>query len=229
MTDFLTRLAQRQLGEIPTIQPRLPALYAPVADETTLRTTNETRNVPAFRAEPEPAVGIERSGSQAPGKELTLPPTVFDSPCIRAAATGPSRASPGEDSNSCVPLKPSLQDKPRLLTGKGFEEADIPELSPLDSTGRHSAGPASSRDRPEFTANEPHSATAQLVAPPSKTAPAPPPRLVNKERQATRRRRSERTSLPGQVPPRLSANPDRLPRQRQRRRGAAGAGEHRPD
>ena len=34
MSDFLTRLAQRQLGQIATIESRVPELYAPVADET---------------------------------------------------------------------------------------------------------------------------------------------------------------------------------------------------
>jgi hypothetical protein len=31
MSDFLTRLVQRQLGQIPSIEPRLPDLYAPAA------------------------------------------------------------------------------------------------------------------------------------------------------------------------------------------------------
>jgi len=39
MTDFLTRLAQRQLGLLPTVQPHLRSLYAPVAEETGLLTT----------------------------------------------------------------------------------------------------------------------------------------------------------------------------------------------
>lgn len=33
MSDFLARLVQRQWGQIPTIQPRLPSVYAPVMDQ----------------------------------------------------------------------------------------------------------------------------------------------------------------------------------------------------
>lgn len=38
MSDFLTRLAQRQFGKIAAIEPRLPGLYAPVADARAVQT-----------------------------------------------------------------------------------------------------------------------------------------------------------------------------------------------
>jgi hypothetical protein len=36
MSDFLTRLAQRQLGQVASVEPRLPGLFAPVAAATPL-------------------------------------------------------------------------------------------------------------------------------------------------------------------------------------------------
>ena len=41
MSDFLTRLAQRQLGQIAVIEPRVPALYAPVTAATPLPVIEE--------------------------------------------------------------------------------------------------------------------------------------------------------------------------------------------
>jgi hypothetical protein len=47
MTDFLTRLVQRQLGDIPSIEPRIPELYAPVVAAMPLFTTEEIAAEPS--------------------------------------------------------------------------------------------------------------------------------------------------------------------------------------
>ena len=43
MSDFLTRLAQRQLGQIASVEPRVPELYAPV---TAAHAATDCRSAP---------------------------------------------------------------------------------------------------------------------------------------------------------------------------------------
>ena len=209
MTDFLTRLAQRQLGEIPTIQPRIPALYAPVADETTFRTTNETDYKPVLRAEQEPAVGTERPGRQGPTKDPTtsLAPLVT-SPSLQQQLLRHEHLHRTEPVES-VETKPEPADKPSRLTKKnGFDETELPKLSPLDSIIRHSPDILPSKGQPELRANESPSTAAWLVVPSKKTPPIPPPRLVEQRASGHTVTSKRRTSLPGQAPPRLA--PDHL-------------------
>ena len=208
MTDFLTRLAQRQLGEIPTIQPRVPALYAPVADETTFRTTNETDYKPVLHAEQEPAVGTERPGRQGPTKDPTtsLAPLVT-SPSLQQQPLRHEHPRRTELVESVEP-KPEPAEKPSRLTKKnGVDETELPKLSPLDSTITHSPNIFPSKGQPEFRANESPSTAEPLVVPSRKTPPIPPPRLVE-QRAGHTVTSKRRTSLPGQVPPRLA--PDHL-------------------
>ena len=195
---------------IPTIQPRIPALYAPVADETTFRTTNETDYKPVLRTEQEPAVGNQRPGRQGP----TIDPTTSLAPLV----TSPSlqqqplrhkhlhRTEPVES----VKPKPEPADKPSRLTKKnGFDETEVqPKLSPLDSTIRHSPDIFPSKGQLELRANESPSTAAWLVVPSKKTPPIPPPRLVEQRASGHTVTSKRRTSLPGQAPPRLA--PDHL-------------------
>jgi len=102
MSDFITRLAQRQLGEISTVEPRLPELFAPVtapepvpliseattivADEPRITTTRmhaagknpaRVREPPILarrEEEPEPVA----SGARASAARSTAAPTPPD-------------------------------------------------------------------------------------------------------------------------------------------------------
>jgi len=74
MSDFLTRLAQRQLGQMASVEPRLPGLFAPVAAATPLPITEE---VLAEKSE------APRTASATP--DVMTSPSATDSP---AAVSG---------------------------------------------------------------------------------------------------------------------------------------------
>ena len=65
MTDFLTRLAQRQLGQLPVIEPRVPVLYAPVAEMAAARMTiDDTEHRPVPRLQDIPVVSVRAASEQ---------------------------------------------------------------------------------------------------------------------------------------------------------------------
>ena len=79
MSDFLTRLVQRQLGEIKTVEPRLPEVYAPFSSMEPLPlvdapTTEFT--APAVAEPPQPSLASAstkvNAAPQPPVRERTL-------------------------------------------------------------------------------------------------------------------------------------------------------------
>jgi hypothetical protein len=68
MSDFLTRLAQRQLGQIESVEPRLPGLYAPAAA------------MPLAITEEVVAHKSDTSGIASASLELRNGPNAMDSP-----------------------------------------------------------------------------------------------------------------------------------------------------
>ena len=82
MSDFLTRLAQRQLGKIATIEPRLSGVYSPV--ETAF-------GEPGFGTEQPPDMEVERSNFPMSRQSSKWAP--FDPPVVSAEpTTGTPRA-----------------------------------------------------------------------------------------------------------------------------------------
>jgi hypothetical protein len=69
MSDFITRLALRQLGQITTIQPRVAPLYAATASESGRSFAEDIEHHPALRAH-EAVMRPEKRALQAP----TAPP-----------------------------------------------------------------------------------------------------------------------------------------------------------
>jgi hypothetical protein len=61
MSDFIARLVQRQWGQIPTIQPRLPSMFAPVTEQSEFHVADVPNTQEPFSAQRRgPAVEMER-------------------------------------------------------------------------------------------------------------------------------------------------------------------------
>jgi hypothetical protein len=74
MSDFLTRLAQRQLGQIATIEPRVPELYAPVAGETAFRDLGlGSEHQPATEVDQETIAMTRKSSTRVSIKQPAVP------------------------------------------------------------------------------------------------------------------------------------------------------------
>lgn len=74
MSDFLTRLAQRQLGQIATIEPRVPGLYAPVTDETAFQDVGfGSEHQPATEVDRETVAMTRKSSTRVPIKDPVVP------------------------------------------------------------------------------------------------------------------------------------------------------------
>lgn len=74
MSDFLTRLAQRQLGQIATIEPRVPGLYAPVADETAFQDVGlGSEHQPATEVDRETVAMTRKSSTRVLIKDPVVP------------------------------------------------------------------------------------------------------------------------------------------------------------
>ena len=153
--------------------------------------------------------GDREAGRQGPTKDPTtsLAPLVT-SPSLQQQLLRHEHLHRTEPVES-VETKPEPADKPSRLTKKnGFDETELPKLSPLDSIIRHSPDILPSKGQPELRANESPSTAAWLVVPSKKTPPIPPPRLVEQRASGHTVTSKRRTSLPGQAPPRLA--PDHL-------------------
>ena len=92
MSDFLTRLAQRQFGKIAAIEPRLPGLYAPVTDTTVVQTGGMDTE---YRSD------LDREQRTGAMPEESRMPVMSKNP------TEPSYASPGTWQEEHRPLVPS--------------------------------------------------------------------------------------------------------------------------
>lgn len=86
MSDFLTRLAQRSLGEPPAIRPRLPGLFAPL-DE------------PLFEPFGEPPSATAANPTAVTAAAQT---TVTPSPPLRFRTTSHPGPVPGEPNHACT-------------------------------------------------------------------------------------------------------------------------------
>lgn len=159
MTDFLTRLAQRQLGKLPVIEPRVPALYAPVVEEAATRMTiDDTEHRPVPRVEDQLVVRTKTFGKQ----ELSSEPEMRRGPSTKESVVGPEpliRKDPMEIASNAAseqvvgpgphirlkPLEnaPEAPHEPGGVTRNELPPKDIPRPLPLRPRAK---GP--SNDRP---------------------------------------------------------------------------------
>lgn len=169
MSDFLTRLAQRSLGEAPAVRPRLPGLFAPLNEEATPaseavvvdlheplpalapaplsrapkareETADATGTGPA-RA-PAPAVAGERAGNAVPARKSEAQATQPSGDEGEAAASERSAREP------LVRARPSAESgsSPVLLVEKAAPREQLPASPPVAQTRQRARAKESTAD-----------------------------------------------------------------------------------
>lgn len=182
MSDFLTRLAQRQFGKIAAIEPRLPGLYAPVADAMAFQTGGLDTE---YRTNPD----IEQKTGAMP-EELSKPVMIKD-------LVVPANASPGTLLEAHRPLVPSPKiTREHVLPVATESVVEGPENSSRWLRGMHGStlNPTKPLLVPDPTAAPSHD--------PSKHAVNESPLL--EQRSLVRAGQSEEAMLPRLVQERVS-------------------------
>jgi hypothetical protein len=112
--DFLTRLAQRSIGELPTVQPRLPARFEPIAGiaQPATAPADELRFAP-----PRPAIA-------APALESLSYPAPASSPVARPADQATTE-SPGPPMGVIEAVRPATLAPERVIHEEIVSARDI--------------------------------------------------------------------------------------------------------
>ena len=133
MTDFLTRLAQRQFGQIPTVQPLMPSMYTPYAERDGIETTEvEEKRQPAPSMAPEsswiPQQVVDQQDRQesntSPAPLPTLP--TKEQPLVEPMALWKPELEDSESSRPLIqptaeaPVSPSILTAPTSNTQREF-------------------------------------------------------------------------------------------------------------
>lgn len=177
MSDFVTRMVQRQRGELPTVQPRIPSLFAPLTNrpEAPMSEIVMEHRQPVQARESEPAPEMEKRLVQGSSEEEIGTRSV--SPLV------PSGAQP--IGNQQVEQPPAAQSQRQTPVAE-----DRPPMKPLltESPVRRKAAHEAQRDvyenqalpiverRPSDGAKPERRPTARPVE--------VPPRLVREEIQS---------------------------------------------
>lgn len=177
MSDFLTRLAQRQFGKIAAIEPRFPGLYAPVADATVAQTRGMDTE---YRSD------LDREQKTGAMPEESRMPVMSKDPAV------PSDASLGTLLEEHRPLVPSRKRTREHALPVGVESVvEAPENSTSRSHRAHAStlNPTKPLPVPYSIAAPPHepskhavsespSMEQRLFVDPGQAEEDAPPRLV---------------------------------------------------
>ena len=200
MTDFLTRLAQRHLGRLPVIEPRVPASYAPAVGEAAGRLTiDEMEARPLLRVDGKPIMKAPPVSEQMTAGK----PAVRPVPPTGAPLKGP------ESSNRTSPIEISPEEEPESgrMTERRPSGIDTPH--PLTPRTR-GTGPPDERLPAEEPASMPRglsSADAQSVVSLRKAAPEPPARSADGMISESRRPSERPSAPPSLAAPRRAVTP----------------------
>ena len=169
MSDFLTRLIQRQTGNLPTVQPRPRSMFAPAADQPSLSIIDESA-----MTEPAP-VEVLRRAPDAPSRvaPITLSTSAIDAPLPAETPVGRIQAAP-------VVQPPHVAEpSPTATRAEGRptrSEATSIELQPPLRTRSLPAAPAGPEPNRRSAENRPERpGRTEVAAGPLMT---PPPPLV---------------------------------------------------
>src|SRR5262245_19685433 len=193
MSDFLTRLAQRQLGQIATIEPRVPGLYAPVADETALRDIGFGFEHPAVtETAQETAPMTRKSSARVPTKDPVVP---IDS----STSVPPMRHQPlGHDHEQRVdrPIQTEVklgdENTPRTNNSRQFP-VEVSTLVSQKLSVEYRPIDLSSEEQPELPANEPSPMEKRRLVAEEKT-PSPVQHLFPVRPLLVERKESDRVA-----------------------------------
>ena len=195
MSDFLTRLAQRQLGQIATIEPRVPELYAPVAGETAFRDIGlGSEHQPATEVDQETIAMTRKSSARVPIKD---PAVATDS----STGVPPMRHQPlSHDHQQRVdrPLQIEVEsgdeNTPRTNNNRQFP-VEISTLVSQKLSVEHRPIDLSSEAQPELPASEPSPIEKRRFVAEEKT-PSPVQHLLPVRPLLVERKESDRVAAP---------------------------------
>jgi hypothetical protein len=203
MSDFLTRLAQRQLGQIATIKPRAPELYAPVAGETAFRDIGlGSEHQPATEVDQETIAMTRESSARVPIKD---PAVATDSstgvPSMRHQPLGHDHQQ-RVDRPIQTEVKLGDENTPRTNNSRQFpveNSRQFPvEVSTLVSqklSVEYRPIDLSSEAQPELPANEPSPMEKRRLVAEEKT-PSPMQHLLPVRPLLVERKESDRVAAP---------------------------------
>jgi hypothetical protein len=194
MSDFLTRLAQRQLGQIATIESRVPEFYAPVAEETAFPALG-------WGSEHQPAPGVDRETIGMARKSSTRVP-IKDPAVPTDSSTGvpPMRHQPLSHNHG-----PRV-DRPLQIEVEGGDEntprtndkpfpAEVSTLVSQKLSAKHRPIDLSSEEQPELPVSEPAPMeTRRFVA--EENTPSPVQHLLPVRPLLVERKESDRVATP---------------------------------
>jgi hypothetical protein len=165
MSDFLTRLAERQLGQSPSVRPNVPATFAPVSHEQAPPEFEVSRaELDAFGARSEPSRADVASPS--PGPRLERPLRKHPWPVAAEQAPEPRAVIPSsrEVRRATPPrlstLDESAESEPMVAPGERVSQRPAAVPRPRDV-----AAPASAPHQTFPTPSSPRSVSAPPTEP----------------------------------------------------------------
>lgn len=161
MSDFLTRLAQRQLGQIPTVQPLMPSVYTPYAERDEIQISSVEEEQQLTPSTTQSISGTPQHIVKPQGSQETTTARV-DLPTIQ------KKEQPVLEPR--VPMKPKLD--PTETRRSLIQPITEDPVSPVALTA-----PSSSKQR-EFVHTRERVPIEDPVEPSIHTAPLPPLALV---------------------------------------------------
>lgn len=178
MSDFITRMAQRQLGEISTVEPRLPELFAPVTAPEPVPLISETATImadePRITTMPGLAAGTNRARVAEPPisvrREEDPEPVASVARASKPKST-PAPTPPGEverrSEETAPPPRSNLDARegrtPPLVTGpREIKRADSLSAQPQGRTPKEVLTRAAPPQLVEIRSPKPTSAPPRL-------------------------------------------------------------------
>lgn len=179
MSDFITRLAQRQLGQIASVMPRLPEVFAPPA-------------APAL-----PPSGQDVTAAAAAPLQNNPPPTSVANSWLEPDSVATTTAASSNVSSKPAPARLAVAPVIAATRDAGQKALDEPPATFSETSSRPeivpvrlpSAMPAIANDRslplpPESARNYPVSESNEVLALAPSGVSAEPPSLITVERSA---------------------------------------------
>ena len=131
MRDFWARLVQRQWGQIPTIQPRLPSVFAPVMGQAGFQETDRVidATAPLIKEQMSQATleGRQVQDQESPRNPAAPPVSRLFQPMVESHSVSRVRTE--------APESPRVSDEIPLADVRGSQHAHVTEM-PKKSEGR---------------------------------------------------------------------------------------------
>jgi len=124
MTDFVTRLAQRQLGQLPVVEPRVAAMYGPAVQEASVHMTIDDAG---HRPMPHPESEMIPKSDRSRTRDMRSEPDGRRGPSGREPVVGPEplmRKYP-------MAVAPDTAPEPGRIRGNDDPPKDIPRPLPM--------------------------------------------------------------------------------------------------